>query len=326
MGRARLTVRDLQHAWSTFTEQAASWAVVLANFVTRYLDADLVRALGLIAVVLLTISVMGMIYGGKTQNAFCGPVRIRKHANSQLSKHDIRMTKALLNDAGLDRVRADCDVYYTYTDSRGKPRRHRVTKIDNSMINIVPDVRAIQGMIDGQELSQELKDLAVQDVVIPTPESDPNINTIQPTPQNVGEYVVQNKVLEGWTDDDFALRVSMHENVIDEINAARESHILSGAQALREAREGNWFARLSTGRLARQRPAIIGSYYLKFRHSRNPLFILTRHPDRDLKMAAWLTLLTSLFAMLMEAWPTTGDRIAAAPTTEVVQRVPSAGR
>jgi len=31
--------------------------------------------------------------------------------------------------------------------------------------------------------------------------------------------------------------------------------------------------------------------------------VLTRHPDRDLKMTAWLTILTSMFALIMDWWP-----------------------
>jgi hypothetical protein len=31
--------------------------------------------------------------------------------------------------------------------------------------------------------------------------------------------------------------------------------------------------------------------------------VLTRHPDRDVRMTAWLTVLTSVFALIMELFP-----------------------
>jgi hypothetical protein len=37
--------------------------------------------------------------------------------------------------------------------------------------------------------------------------------------------------------------------------------------------------------------------------SKNPWFVLFRHPNRDLKMTAWLTILTSFFAIAMDLWP-----------------------
>lgn len=289
---------------------AAVWPSVVA-----WLQHPLVRTLGLILLVFLTIRAMGAIYGGDIQNADYGPVAIRPHSNAGLRRQDVRAPKALIT-MGLDGVHAACEVFYTYNDWKGKRRRVRVARLPRAVINVVPSaLPAVQNMVDGQEISGRMADLHPVDVVIPTPDVDTAVDSVAPTPERVADYIRDNKVLEAWTDDDNAVRVSVHADVLREIVAAREAFIVEGAERLRRDREGGWWARQRAKRNARRRPGVIGSYYLRFRHSRNPFFILTRHPDRDLKMTAWLTLLTSLFAMVMEAWP-----LRAAPTVDETAR------
>ncbi len=55
-------------------------------------------------------------------------------------------------------------------------------------------------------------------------------------------------------------------------------------------------------------------YYVRFRFPRNRFVVLTTRPDRDRKMTAWLTVLTSLFAMLMEWRPQKMEALAASAT------------
>jgi hypothetical protein len=51
------------------------------------------------------------------------------------------------------------------------------------------------------------------------------------------------------------------------------------------------------------RPGAVGNYYIRFQFSNDPLFVLRKHPDRDVRMTAWLTVLTSLFALALELFP-----------------------
>jgi hypothetical protein len=282
---------------------AAHLAADAGAFMAYWVQHPAVRTLGLILLVILTIRAMGAIYGGDIQNADYGPVAIRPHSNTGLRRQDVRVPKSLVA-MSLDGVHAACEVFYTYNDWRGKRRRVRVARIKRGVINVLPStLPAVQNMVDGQEISGPIAELHPVDAVIPVPEADSAIASIGPTPERVGDYIRENRVLEAWTDDDAAVRISLHKDVIGDLIAAREAFIVEGAEKLRRDREGKWWARQRAKRNARKRPGVIGSSYVRFRHSRNPLFILTRHPDRDLKMTAWLTLLTSLFAMVMEAWP-----------------------
>jgi len=49
------------------------------------------------------------------------------------------------------------------------------------------------------------------------------------------------------------------------------------------------------------------------------MFVLTRHPDRDLKMTAWLTILTSMFALIMDWWPQGSAPFGIVPPGEIVR-------
>lgn len=286
--------------------QAYEFGVLGWAFAVEWIDYPAVRTAGLILLVLVTIRIMGGIYGGRIQNADYGPVSLRPHSNSGLREVDVRLPKSLV-DMSLDGVRADCDIYYTYSDWRGRKRRVRVKRIRHSVINVMPTpLPNVRALIDGQEITDNIAELHTVDVVIPAPEADPAVSMVAPTEERVGDYIRVNKVLESWTDDDNAVRVSVHAKFHKEIGDRREAYILSGAERLRALREGNWWARQRAKSSASRRPGVVGSYYLRFKHSKDPFFILTRHPDRDLKMTAWLTLLTSLFAMAMEAWPLQG--------------------
>ena len=76
---------------------------------------------------------------------------------------------------------------------------------------------------------------------------------------------------------------------------------------------------------AARRPGAVGNYYLKFQFSNDPGFVLTKHPDRDVRMTAWLTVLTSLFALAMELFPLEARMppgvagVAAAPIDNAIQ-------
>jgi hypothetical protein len=293
------------------------WPIVL-----DVVSGPIFRSIALIAIVLITIRAMGSIYGGPIQNGMFGPIAIRPHSSTVLRASDIRIPRALGLPIGLDGVHADCDIYFVYSDRSGRKRRHRVFSRRHMVVNVVPNaLTKVQNQIDGQEITPDIGALSPEDVVIPVGDTETENPQILATPTTVQEYVTQNRVLEAWTDDDAAIRVSVHRDLHEELGLERERFIVERATALRAAREGNWWKRRAVKRLAANRPSVIGSYYVKFRMSKNPFFILTRHPDRDLKMTAWLTLLTSLFAMIMEAWPL-NDRVAQPADGERTGRAP----
>jgi hypothetical protein len=90
---------------------------------------------------------------------------------------------------------------------------------------------------------------------------------------------------------------------MNDVRQARTDFITERVEALRASKSKNVFKRMKHAGAASRRPGAVGNYYLKFQFSNDPGFVLMKHPDRDVRMTAWLTVLTSLFALAMELFP-----------------------
>jgi hypothetical protein len=295
--------------WAEWASVAAAWSGQLVDgygwFVAACGDiANTVwfRLFFYLVLVATTIWVIAQIYSGALQNAEIGPVAIRKHKGSPGSiPLDRVVVHRDLVDLSNDGVQARCTFYYVYEGYRGK-RQHiplatkqmqlgvSATKLSDKVLTIVR--------------GNEIPDVKSEEVYWPAldPESaEPQLG--ESTPASAQEYARKNRILERWTGDDNLQLISVHESLLADIMDARAEFITERVQKLRAAKTGSWFARLSRSKWARLRPGAVGNYYIKFQFSNDPLFVLRKHPDRDVRMTAWLTVLTSLFAMAMELFP-----------------------
>lgn len=298
------------------------WAAALASLPTTWdqvlklvyaiMQNPWTRAIALVVIVYVTIRVIAGIYSGDKQGAELGPVAIRQHTSAKFGRDTIRMPHHLM-PMTMDGVSAKCKIFYVYNDHRGQRRKHLLHTIDQATLSISPvALTPVQNMIFGQEVPDGV---ATQHVCFPPVDVQEPTGPFPPTPELASEYVALHKILENWTEDDSAVRISMSNDVKDEIATGKTDFIATYAQRLQKADRG-W--RLRFKRLHENRPNVIGSYYLKFEFSHEPLFVLTRHPDRDLKMTAWLTILTSMFALIMDWWPQGSAPFGFAPPGVVV--------
>lgn len=265
-----------------------------------FLSDPWVRAIGLAIIVYATIRVIASVYSGDMQNSELGPLGLRPHAAQRLERNTILLPR-LLMPMNMDGVQADCKIYYAFTDARGKRRDVQIHALRNARLAVSP-VRLSR--VAATVYGQEIPDLATEDVCFPPVDLDQAPPGVSATPDRALDYAAQYKVLENWREDDEALLISVHKDVLEEIKEARREYITDEADKVRKAREGNAMQRWLNRGVAKRRPNVVGSYYIKLEFSHEPWFVLTRHPDRELKMTAWLTVLTSMFAVLMEAWPT----------------------
>jgi hypothetical protein len=281
--------------------QFGPYWTALAETCARIFDAIWFRLMFYLVLVASTIWVIARIYSGSLQNAEIGPVAIRKHkgaigfipANHIVVHRDL---VGLTNDG----LQAHCTIYYVYEGHRGKKqhiplvsRQMRLSVSATRLDRVLDTIRA-----------NEVPDVKTEEVYWPAldPESDDALQGTV-TEENARDYARMNRVLERWTGDDNLQLISVHDGVLGDIRDAREEFIRERVKKLRDAKSGNWFARFGRSKWARLRPGAIGNYYIKFQFSNDPLFVLRRHPDRDVRMTAWLTLLTSLFALAMELFP-----------------------
>lgn len=257
------------------------------------------RTLALILIVYLTIRVIASIYSGDKQGAELGPVAIRAHTSAKFGRDTVRMPHALMPMA-MDGVSARCKVFYVYNDTRGRRRKHLVHTIPNANLSVSPvNLPKVRDVIYGQEIPE---DVATRHVCFPPVDVQEVTGEVPGTPETAVEYARLNRILDSWTEDDTAVWVSTSADVKDEISVGKIDFIASRANGIAKVERG-FFNRLYFRPRYENRPNCIGSYYLKFEFSHEPLFVLTRHPDRDLKMTAWLTILTSMFALIMDWWP-----------------------
>ncbi len=292
------------------TSAAGAWAAAAPYIDTGadWLANPWARAIGLSIIVYLTIRVIASVYSGDRQNSELGPVGIRPHTAQRLDRKTIVLPRKLM-PMNMDGVSATLKIFYAYTDSRGKPSKQLVQTIPQCRLTISPsNLNKVTSTIFGHEVP----DLATNDVCFPPIEIDSAPAEMPATPDRALDYVQLHKIVENWKEDDDAPLVSLHAELHEEVADQREQYIIQAAKKVAAAREGGFLHRLLNGSAAKKRPNVIGSYYIKFEFSHDPWFVLTRHPDRELKMTAWLTVLTSMFALVMDAWPQEGPRPGAA--------------
>lgn len=294
---------DIVKLWADFLSWLpAGWPDTLLEFVAN----PWTRAAGLMVLVYFTILVIASVYSGAKNRAELGPVAIRPHVSGRYDRKTVRVPHRLI-EMGMDGVLANCKVFYAYTDAQGKRRRQLVHEVKNATLSVSPtSIPRVADIIYGQEVPSVPR----EHVCFPLEIEEP-AQIMQPAPDDALEYARLHNILESWREDDAAITISMHPDVKEEVADGKLNFIQERVEAQTHARKNWWSRTMTFRRLHKNRPNVIGSYYVQFEFSHNPFFVLTRHPDRDLKMTAWLTVLTSMFALVMDAWPKLPTRLEA---------------
>jgi hypothetical protein len=147
--------------------------------------------------------------------------------------------------------------------------------------------------------------------------------TLPATAATVGDYVAAHGLIEKWTEDDEAPIISVGATRWELLTDERATFIRDRARALENASKGGLFQKLLKQRLEDERPNIFGSYYVRMQFSKDPRFVLFKHPNRELKMTAWLTVLTSFFSVAMDLWPVDGHQRSTRPRPTLERVVPA---
>lgn len=298
--------RRLQEAFRAALERLTSFCRDCWSFIEPHLDATVIflsnpwaRAIGLAIIVYLTIRVIASVYSGDKQNSQLGPIGIRPHSAQRLDRSTIVLPRTLM-PMNMDGVHATVKVYYGYLDARGTRCKQLVHVHRDARISVSPTkLNRVASTIYGQEIP----DVATADVCFPAVEMEVAPDAMPATPDRARDYVTIHKIIENWNEDDDAILISLHGDEHEAIKDNREQFIIGEARKVAAARTGNALHKWLNRDIPKRRPNVVGSYFVKLEFSHNPWFVLTRHPDRELKMTAWLTVLTSAFALIMDAWP-----------------------
>ncbi len=257
------------------------------------------RLFCLVLFVACTIWVIGKVYSGDLQNAERGPIAIRRHSATSIPSDTIVLPRTMV-PLSMDGVQARCTFMYVYDGQRGK-RQHTRLLTRQMRLSVSPSaLRALVDMAKGNEVP----DVGTEEVFWPILDIETEV-PLQgfATADRARDHAVNNQILERWSGDDALQLISLGEGVMNDVRQAREDFIDRRVDELRASKSRNFFQRMKHAGAATRRPGAVGNYYIKFQFSNDPGFVLMKHPDRDVRMTAWLTVLTSLFALAMELFP-----------------------
>lgn len=296
-----------------FLATAGAWVSQIT--IEDILANKIARAFGMAALVLATIWVIALVYNGNAQDSELA-VGLRVHPNRKLGEGDILFDQSIYPQQ-MNGVEAVGRVFFVYDSADRRERTPRKIAVTDKLhlklhvrVSPIPKDSSTQF---GFECTPAIAALDQRAVTYPPPDASRAPDQIASTPGSVGEYVALHDLAAKWTDDDDVPIVSLGATQLELLTSAREEHIIGRARAWSAAQKPGLFNRLARNRAVRERANLFGSYYIKLQFSKRPDFVLFQHPNKELKMTAWLTVLTSFFSIAMDLWPVERQPTAVEP-------------
>lgn len=255
------------------------------------------KLFALIAFILLMVMVVALLYSGEVQNSEKGPISFV--SKSSLDDHAFHGPEPIITN-NLDGKKAVCSVFFSYVDRRGRPRRKRLLRksFQFKKLNRSPqrDKSAMVGFWNAARHDAIFS--AIQDAeVIPDAPNLFSAGTAPPhesTP-HIDEYFGR-EIQETRT-------VAVSVDTLSDLSR-RHCQFLSDEfgklQRIKRNRRG--IRRLENRSEFTGLPNLTedGHYFVEMKFAIDPIFVLTEHPDGQVKTTAWLTVLTSVFALFMQ--------------------------
>lgn len=229
-------------------------------------EQEATKIIGLTILIFFTIMILGDIYRGEIQNRHFKIKLISfPGANAAKDKELMWVPKDLTNQ-NIDQIKSSASFYLFYRDAFGKDRRRLLHTYD---VRFKVRYARFQALLAADQGSDHRRE---------TLEEEEGAESIAPRAEIV------------------ALDRSRASHVSRE-RKALFTKLEEEANQLRSSRLARWL------RLKRQTDILDPKTYgieVRFHFPINPYFLLYKHPDRDLRSTAWLTVLTSMFALLMQ--------------------------
>jgi hypothetical protein len=253
--------------WAAFATSVAAFFDWLGISLPSQQDA--IKALLLIAFALATLMILGDIYRGEIQNTLHRVRLVGNPTRDSEYKNSLQLPKAMVTPT-LDGTFTNVLIYYRYRDHRGQLRTKRV-KTYRARLRIrarFPAATAV-GRESDHSYSDEEKDFVAKE--------KPDLEAA------LGSEIV-----------------AMARSRVDYVNALNE-RIMN--------RAAHKWSKLQNSKLRRLLPKMAGAelqepqpvgVLVKFHFPIDPYFLLYRHPEPNIRSTAWLTVLTSLFAIFMQ--------------------------
>lgn len=246
---------------------------------------DLVKAAMLIAFALAILMILGDIYRGEIQNTL-HRARIIPHPRPQPSSLTMQVPHQVVNRT-LHGVFSNLLIYYRYRDHLGRVRTRRLSTYRVQFKSRSTFAESVAPGTEGEHHYAE---------------------------EETSHF---GKELPEVGDGRLSEIVSLHPARVDLLREEMDGRIVR-AHSVYSRLWNSKFRRLLAGGMkqdALKEPEFIG-YVIKFHFPINPYFLLYKHPDQNVRSTAWLTVLTSVFAIFMQLVFSSGPLPAARPNTE----------
>lgn len=233
-----------------------------------FADSEVGKAAMLLVLVLAIVSIVAFIYTGSVSRNLVGPIDIVP-PRGVIAKEVIQMPTALAA-VNLSGLHAECTFFMTYQDARGRSCKRRIL------------ARPLQITVLGKRLSAPPRNQGPL-MIVEAYQHVPNL-----TFDNV-------EVIDG---ENVAVDPDLGQTIMKGALKQLKRPIFQ----LEGARKIPIYSQMRASHLAKHRPAQDKEplIYMQMRFPFDPYFVLFRHPDREVKTTAWLTVLTSVFALFMQ--------------------------
>jgi hypothetical protein len=269
------TVRTGAEILDTLTRSAAFVADNAYEWWLVFWNHPLGKAALLLVGVLFIVWLIALIYSGEVQRSLSGPIEFRPPSRP-LDEKVIQAPRAVIPPK-LDGLWATCSFYLVYLDARGRSvqrpvyKRHMQLTVLPRRLTARPDLATL--MI--KEAYEGVENLTFDHVAEPESEG-----------------------------------VCLAGSIADTITANAQRELRKPIERLERIKRIPIYRVFRREDAAKRRPAPDheATIQFKMRFHTNPWFVLSAHPDREVKTTAWLTVLTSIFALAMQlmygTWPT----------------------
>lgn len=268
------------------------WSNV-SEFLRQYMW--LTKLLALFAFILVMVTVVAWLYSGEIQNTEVGPLAARGY--DSIDPGQLFGPRAIVTNL-LDGKKAHCTIWINYKTRGGTQIRKRLWQGNLNFGQVGRRYGLTQSDLIGlwdQKRNDTLRAYLTDAGLTPDPPSMFADTPDQPFDIKTAYKDSDYEVVALSTEDFEVLQRSHAAFLEDGIKEYTRRKAVAGNDARR-------LSKLHETKSYKDLPDVAqeARIYMRMRFDIFPWYVLTKHPDREIKTTAWLTVLTSFFAMFMQ--------------------------
>ncbi|MBC7770530.1 MAG: hypothetical protein H7124_17245 [Phycisphaerales bacterium] len=275
-------VGELQNAWN-----------VLQSFMLTHAWAT--KLVALTAFILVMVTIVAWLYSGEIQNTEYGPLALRGY--DDIDPGQLFGPRAIVTNL-LDGKKAHCSVWVNYKTRGGTQVRKRLWRGILNFGQVGKRYSLASSDLLGlwnKQRNETVRAYLSEAGLLPDPPS-----------MFADSTNAEFDIKAASKDADYEV-VAISTEDFEHVQRAHTLFLESGLKTYathKTAIQGNQrkLARLHESKLYKDLPDVAqeARIYMRMRFDIFPWYVLTKHPDREIKTTAWLTVLTSLFAIFMQ--------------------------